>query len=323
VTLFVRSNSQRLVRYVVMMFLLFTTAAASHAQPEFTAETLREAAPPAGFATIKLPVDTGKYVNGDNRSEQWFWIWDQYGVRNVTEPTLTIVPPLPEKANGTSVIIAPGGGFSFLSWSNEGQPVAKYLADRGVMVFILKYRTKPTPRDNEGYAEFVRQQMRKSRNPPRRFSLAWPAATEDAAQAIRYVRMNAGRWGLQPDRIGFVGFSAGAITALEFTVAAEPANRPSFVGMIYGPMHSREIPKSPPPLFAARAVDDPLYPPIEMSMEDNFGLLGSWRASGGSVELHLFSSGGHGFGMQQNGSTSELWLDEFYKWMGSQGFLKK
>lgn len=313
----------RFTNSLALMVLSLTAASTARAQPTFTAETLRDAAAPSGFETVALPIQSDTAASAEKSPEQWFWIWDQYGVRNVSQPTLTIVQPKPGTANGTSVIIAPGGGFAFLSWSNEGQPVAQYLADRGITVFILKYRTKPTPRNREGYAEFVRQQMRTVRKPPRRFSLAWPAATEDASQAIRYVRSNAGRWGLRPDRIGFLGFSAGAITALEFTVAAEPTDRPSFVGMIYGPMQSREIPGSPPPLFAARAVDDPLYPPIEMSLEDNFGLLGSWRASGGSVELHLFSRGGHGFGLQQNGSTSELWLDEFYKWIGSQGFLKE
>jgi acetyl esterase/lipase len=208
-----------------------------------------------------------------------------------------------------------------VSWSNEGQPVAQWLAERGITAFILKYRTKPTPRDNAGYAAFVRDQIARSQSPDRRFSPLPPEAEADAKQAIRYVRQHAGRFGVDAQRVGFLGFSAGAVAGVSVATSADPADRPNFLGAIYGPLFPRVVPKSPPPLFAARALDDPLYHPLEKSLDDSFGLLAAWRANGGSVELHLYSSGGHGFGMQKNGATSELWIEQFFEWMKAQGLM--
>lgn len=306
---------------IIATFTCSSMSIAAIAQtPSFDANTLRVAAPPQGHQTISLPVE-----GVENRSlqlEQWFYIWDQYGVRNVVQPSLTIVPAKADIATGTAVIVIPGGGFNFISWSNEGSSTAEWLAERGITAIILKYRTKTTPRDNAGYAEFVKGQIAASRSMTRRFSQPWQPAVADTVQAIRYVRKNAAQFGIDPKRVGVLGFSAGAITGLQLAIAQNPDDRPSFAALIYGPLAPVNAPASPPPLFLARSLNDSLYAPIQSSLADNFGLLSSWREAEGSVELHLYAGGGHGFGTQKNGETSELWIEQFYKWMKSRKLLR-
>jgi acetyl esterase/lipase len=136
------------------------------------------------------------------------------------------------------------------------------------------------------------------------------------------VKRNASKLGVDPNRVGVLGFSAGAITGLQLAIAQEQGDRPSFAALIYGPLAPVNVPAPPPPLFLARALNDNLYTPLQSSsLEDNFGLLSSWQAAGGSVELHLYSGGGHGFGMQNNGETSELWVEQFFKWMEARKLL--
>lgn len=288
--------------------------------PSFGADTLRVARPPQGLQTITLPVEGGE--DETIQSEQWFYIWEQYGVRNVVQPSLTVVPAKAGTETGTAVIVIPGGGFNFISWSNEGSSTAEWLAERGITAIILKYRTKTTPRDSAGYADFVKSQIAASRGEGRRFSQPWLPAVADARQAIRYVRRNASKLGVDPNRVGVLGFSAGAITGLQLAIAQEQGDRPSFAALIYGPLAPVNVPASPPPLFLARALNDNLYTPLQSSsLDDNFGLLSRWQAAEGSVELHLYSAGGHGFGMQKNGETSELWVEQFFKWMEARKLL--
>lgn len=313
------AGSLRLGVAAAVSAAVMASSLSAQTPPPLTSETVREAAAPSGFATIDLPVDGA--TPASTLPEQWFWIWDQYGVRNVTRPTLTVVPPKAGTATGAAIIVAPGGGFNGLAWSNEGAPVAQWLADRGVAVFILKYRTKVTPRDSAGYASLVADAMASSRTSGRRFSQLPPEADQDARQAIRYVRANAAEWGVDPQRVGFLGFSAGAIAGLSAATATDPADRPSFVGLIYGPLAARDVPAGPPPLFAARALDDSLYGPPDAPTDEGFGLLRNWRASGGSVEFHLYSGGGHGFGMQDKNTTSDGWIEQFHAWMMASGLL--
>lgn len=298
------------------------SACPASAQFKVTADTIREAQAPVGLKVIDVPVVGGSTPAKGAAPEQWFWLLDQYSVRNVSRPTLTVVPPKTGTGNGASVIVAPGGGFAFLSWSNEGETTARTLADKGITVFLLRYRTIPTPRDKAGYANFVMQQMSRARDPNRTFSVTPPEAIADATQAVRYVRESAAQWKLDPQRIGFIGFSAGASTGLEVATASDPAGRPNFVGLVYGPMRPHAVPASPPPLFAARAINDPLYPRLSAAPDYNFGLLSDWEKAGGSVELHLYADGGHGFGTQKNGRTTEGLLDQFVRWIVAGGWLK-
>jgi acetyl esterase/lipase len=144
-----------------------------------------------------------------------------------------------------------------------------------------------------------------------------PLAIDDGRRALRIVRDNAGRWGLRPDRIGMIGFSAGAMTTLEVVLGPDAASRPDFAGIIYGPTGARSVPGDAPPLFLALAADDPLF------AHGDFGLIGAWQKAGRPVELHFFGQGGHGFGMTKQGTTSDLWSEEFLAWMRMRGLVEK
>lgn len=238
-------------------------------------------------------------------------------VRNVTVPTITPFLPDPEKATGAAVLVAPGGAFMQLAMDHEGWGVARWLADRGIAAFVLKYRVQPTAEDG---AEFMRQgQARIQEAAEAAISGAAPPVFEpavaDAHSALRALRERASEWNIDPDRIGMIGFSAGAMLTLELSRSEDAERRPTFSGMIYGPMSAASVPAGAPPLFAAIAADDPLF------AISGFGLIESWRNAGSTAELHVYQAGGHGFGMVQTGTTAQLWPGQFFAWMESNGLL--
>ena len=238
-------------------------------------------------------------------------------IRNVVNPTLTPVLPDPAKATGVAVIVAPGGGFRGLAIDHEGFQVARWLAERGIAAFVLKYRLVPTPRDAATYMQSVMAEFGK-RPPEEVFRDPTPEALEDAQAAIRLVRQRSAEWNIAPGKLGFVGFSAGAVTTLGAGLAAEPAARPDFIAPIYPPMASRQIPADAPPMFLAISLDDPLF-----AAGKSLGLIESWRTAKRPLEVHLYEKGGHGFGMSGRFSGSALWIDQFAAWMKDRGILRK
>ncbi len=240
-------------------------------------------------------------------------------VRNVTHPTLTAYLPDPAHATGAAVIIAPGGGFLFLSIKSEGSDVAQWLAARGVAAFVLKYRTAETPPDQAGlYAAFGRllAQRPGSGAPPLAEAARYGVA--DAVQALALVRARAGQWGVDPRRVGIVGFSAGARVATGALLQTDPAARPSFAAPIYGGLFGENIaiPRDLPPVFAAVSADDAL------ALQSSLDLVAALRASGARPEFHMFNAGGHGYGLNPQGKSSDHWIDSFYWWMQANGFLQ-
>lgn len=265
-----------------------------------------------------LPLhDAAPPVPGAEGSEQWLGE-DMVGlaVRNVTEPTLLPVLPPPGRGNGAGVIVVPGGGFVAVALGNEGVAVAERLAERGIAAFVLKYRTEPTPRDLPGFGLRVERGIRDFLATGSEGAFEGEeAALADAQRALRLVRERAGDWGVDPERLGFLGFSAGAMTALNAVLADAPGARPAFAGLIYGRMAAVTPPPAAPPVFVALAADDPLFGAA------GFGLVESWRAAGAPVELHLFERGGHGFGMAPRGLTSDRWFDLFLGWLAMHGMI--
>jgi acetyl esterase/lipase len=255
---------------------------------------------------------------GATAPESWHRQYGSAFARNVTVATLTPYLADPAKATGAAVIVAPGGGFRTLSMENEGSEVAQALAARGVSAFVLKYRLNQTPRD---MAEFQRPTTTTSAGPPpprqmtpeaMATSLAQQIA--DARAAFALVRARGKEWGVDADRIGMVGFSAGAMLTMATALAGEDA-KPAFLGNIYGPLGAVAVPADAPPLFVALAVDDPLFP------NAGFGLIESWRAAKRPVEFHYYEQGGHGFGMYPKETTSTGWFDAFVRWIGMHGML--
>ena len=252
--------------------------------------------------------------------ESWHRQYGSVFARNVTIATLTPFLPQPGKATGAAVIVAPGGGFMSLSMENEGWDVAKALAVKGVAAFVLKYRLNQTPADLPGFERSMQRMFSGAAVRPPQPS-ADDAATRlapqiaDARAAFALVRQRAKEWHIDPDRIGMVGFSAGAALTLMTALHGQDAE-PASIGIIYGPMASVTVPADAPPLFAALAADDPIFG------NSGSGLIDSWRGAKRPTEYHLFEQGGHGFGMYPKETTSTGWFDSYVRWIGMHGMLK-
>ena len=240
-------------------------------------------------------------------------------VRNVTVPTLTVFPAKSGTATKTAVIVAPGGGFRVLAIDEEGYPVAEWFSQHGITAFVLKYRVALTPGTD---AEFAPNLLAPPVPPPTNGALPSSALPEEAQkygiadglQAIKVVRANAAKWGIDADKIVFVGFSAGGVVTSGAMLADNAADRPNFVAPIYGAPFGAlpNIPPGTPPAFIAVAEDDPIAAAPVLKFFD------ALRAAKLSPELHVFRAGKHGFSMSQRG-TSDHWIDELYWWMESYG----
>jgi acetyl esterase/lipase len=137
----------------------------------------------------------------------------------------------------------------------------------------------------------------------------------DANAAFALVRANAAKWHVDPDRVGMIGFSAGAMLTMATTLQSHEA-KPAFIANIYGGLSAVDVPADAPPLFAAVAADDPLLG------APNFGLIENWRKAKRPVEFHYYERGGHGFGMYPKETTSTGWFDAYVKWLGMHGYLR-
>jgi len=233
-------------------------------------------------------------------------------VRNVVQPTLTAFLPDPSLANGTAVIVCPGGGFYFLNIDNEGTDVAKWLNTRGVAAFVLKYRLLQTPGSDEDFL----QQLQYIARTMEQIKLHAPLGVMDGKQAMRVVREHASKWGINKERIGILGFSAGGVVTIGAATQYEADSRPNFAAPIYGPVwQDLDVPADAPPLFIALASDDRAFP------DGNMPLYSAWKNAGHSVEMHIYSKGGHGFGMAKQDLPSDHWIEQFGEWLQVQGFL--
>jgi acetyl esterase/lipase len=237
-------------------------------------------------------------------------------VRNVTRPSVTVFLPPPALATGTAVVVCPGGAFHFLAIEHEGTQVAQWLNARGVAVFVLRYRLVPTVADEDG---FVRQVQENLSGPQAMRELTrqiGPLAIADGQQAVRLVREQASAWGIAPQRIGIMGFSAGGVVTTGVAVQYDAASRPDFAAPIYGaPWESVVVPSDAPPLFIAVASDDPF------AVSTCVPLYAAWTDADRSAELHIYARGGHGFGMRRQGLPVDGWIDCFGAWLRDQGLL--
>jgi acetyl esterase/lipase len=224
-------------------------------------------------------------------------------IMNVVTPTLTAYLPSRGKATGTGVIIAPGGAFVALAITLEATDMARWLQQRGIAAFVLKYRTVEKKTDGI---------------PAMDMDTAGRYGIADGIQALKVVRRHAADWGVSPDRIGFAGFSAGGMVATGALLQSDVNARPNFAAIIYGAPFGKmpQIPAKLPPIFMAWAQDDRVALVPVVKFHD------ALVAAGQKPEAHIFSAGGHGFGTQKHGTTSDHWLDEFYYWLESQGFTR-
>lgn len=302
--------SKKLLAFATIALALAQTASAQNGPPPLT-----PSAAPVEIGAIPL---YGAATPGTGGTE----IWGRMGprnfmVRNVTRPTLTPFLPKPGKGNGAAVIVAPGGAFMGLAITHEGWDVARALANRGIAAFVLKYRLVQTPIPDAEAGRFMGQMLMKEvGNPMGGDLLKQSFAPADARAAIAMVRANAAKWKIDPARVGIIGFSAGAMTSRRVALDAPPAERPNFVGYIYGPQDAEAVPPDAPPLFNAIALDDGLFP------SKGFPIASAWLAAKRPVEVHGYQTGDHGFGLGKPGTTTTGLFDQFVAWLDMQGFLK-
>lgn len=258
-------------------------------------------------------------VEDQPASESWFRQWGDPMARNITKATLTPFLPEPDKANGAAVIVAPGGGFRWLSMGNEGWEVAEALREQGIAAFVLKYRLFPTPESLDDFRDWMNRPRSapddseddsQGEAPPQR---DLSNQLEDAEAAYDMIVNRAEEWGVDTDRIGMIGFSAGAGLTMHSTLNSQTMEL-AFIGPIYGGMNSVEVPKDAPPMFNVIATDDFLF-------NGQFGVIKSWYEAGVPVEFHLYQNGGHGFGLGNPDRTSNRWFDVFIHWLDVNDFL--
>ncbi|MDQ8183447.1 alpha/beta hydrolase [Pelagicoccus sp. SDUM812005] len=255
-------------------------------------------------------------VEGQENPESWFRQWGEPMARNISEATLTPFLPDPEKANGAAVIVTPGGGFRWLSMNNEGWRVAKALADEGVAAFVLKYRLQPTGATIEDLERSMNRTFASAGNGERPARPRWDLSNqlEDAEAAYALIHENAEEWGVDTNRLGMIGFSAGAGLTMHCTLNSDKMKL-AFIGPIYGGMGEVDVPQDAPPMFNAIATDDFLF-------NGEFGVIKSWHEAGIPVEFHLYQNGGHGFGLGYPGNTANGWFPVFMHWLEVNKFLE-
>ena len=224
-------------------------------------------------------------------------------VFNVVTPTVTAYLPSRTTATGTGVIVAPGGAFVALAIDLEGRDVARWLQQRGIAAFVLKYRI---------------MEKRQEGIPALNMDSAGRYGIADGIQAIKVVRKHAVALGVSPDKVGFLGFSAGAMVTSGSLLQEDGAARPNFAALIYGAPFGvmPTIPPNLPPVFLAWAQDDAVALAPVVRFRD------ALTSAGYKPEVHLFSAGGHGFGMRHQGTTSDHWIDAFYSWLDAQGWTR-
>jgi acetyl esterase/lipase len=271
----------------------------------------------------KVPGDVGIKGQETSRIHQSPLVGPTKLITNVTRPTLTIFRPSAEKNTGTAMLICPGGGYWDLYWELEGEEVAAWLNSVGITGIILKYRCPRRPREVE-------------REPALGPQL-------DAQRAVSLVRSRAAEWGIDPRRIGIVGFSAGGhlaiATATGFAkrkyvpidAVDQVSCRPDFAVMCYsGYLKAKDknelapgiqIPADTPPVFLAHASDDKISYGGSLS-ENSAVMYLALKSAGIPTELHIYATGDHDFGVRQNEKLPSSWTHLCVKWLQNQGMLK-
>jgi acetyl esterase/lipase len=272
----------------------------------------------------KTPGDIGIKGEEKSRIHQSPLVGPTTLITNVSKPTLTVYRPAPEKNTGTAMVICPGGGYWDLYWELEGEEVAAWLNSQGMTGIILKYRCPRRPGEVEA-------------DPPLGPQL-------DAQRAMRLVRSRAAEWGIDPRRIGMVGFSAGGHLALATATGFakrlyEPIDavdqvscRPDFAVLCYSGYLKvkdkdevspgfRTIPADTPPVFLAHASDDRVSYGGSDSSNSAIMYL-ALRRAGVPTELHIYATGDHDFGVRQNEKLPSSWTQLCVRWLRSQGLLR-
>lgn len=265
---------------------------------------------------IEIPLWPGGAPGSEDcdQEEERTTVHDVAVVRNVTQPSLTVYLPDPSTAVGAAAIVCPGGAFHFLSIGSEGEEVARWLTARGIAACVLKYRLIRTGDD---FAQVLQTRLSDQATMDRLTTPLWPLLLADGRRAVRVVRDHSEEWGVRVERVGMVGFSAGSSVTETVALDSETSGLLGFAAAIYSAGHqSAPVPPEAPPLFILCAVDDDMASPLSLE------LYSMWRAAGRETELHIYSRGGHGFGMRRQSLPSDGWIERFHEWLGALGLLE-
>jgi len=264
-----------------------------------------------GQEIIQLPFSPYEGATWEGDEKEYFSeLWQTHVVTNVSAPTMRVFRP--EEANGTAVIIAPGGALYALSINSEGNDVAKWLNAKGITAFVLKYRLVPTSED--GVKDFNDD----GEDVYDKVDEILPHSIDDGLAALEYVRKNADEYNVDTGKIGFMGFSAGGAVTMGVTYNYSEQNRPDFIVPVYpwtAVLKENEVPVDAPPMLVICATDDPLD-----LAKGSIDLYSNWLKNKKKTGLHMYSQGGHGFGMRTQNLPSDNWISRFYDWAIAEGF---
>lgn len=225
-------------------------------------------------------------------------------ISRVSQATLTVHLPAKDKATGTAIIICPGGGYRQLMIDREGHQVARWLNSLGVAGIVLKYRLPGGGRPSSTLANL--NQAAESLRAP----------LDDAYEAVRLTRANAARWGIRPDAVGMMGFSAGGHLAAMAGMLARPEVRPNFLALLYPAIpQGLEVTASTPPTFLAAAHNDPRLAAADHAVRFYIAL----KRAEVPAEMHIYASGGHGFALRKEDGTAATWPKAFATWLATLG----
>ncbi len=252
-------------------------------------------------------------------SENWTWneqtstknLFNTEVVFNVVEPSMIHYPAPQEIANGTAIVVAPGGAFHTLSINSEGVDVAKWLNSIGISAFVLKYRLARSFTDDP--VKEIMGKMTNFKSLDEENAPIIPLATADGLTAVKYIREHAKSLNINPNKIGFMGFSAGGTLTMSVVYNADDSNRPNFVAPIYAyepAILGNKIPSVITPIFVAVAGDDQLK-----MMPMSINIYKKWFDANQPAELHIYEKGGHGFGMRKQGLPTDNWYVTFGEWL--------
>ena len=288
-------------------------------------------------AAAMLPLTVSKASAAASREVRLLWPDGAPGAKGSADgdrPSMTIYLPPEDKANGSAVVIFPGGGYGHLAMDHEGHQIAEWLNSLGVAGFIVKYRHR---RSGSGYGH--------------------PAPLQDAQRAVRVVRSGAKEWNLDPDRIGIIGFSAGGHLASsagthfrrrysEIRDEIDRAScRPDFMILMYPVIsftepfthtgsrrnllgenpdpelvenlsNERQVTSETPPTFLVHADDDKPVPP-----ENSIAFYLALKKANVPAEMHIYEKGGHGFGPGRDKGPVSSWMVRCCDWMRARGLL--
>jgi len=257
-------------------------------------------------------------------SENWTWSEREMKVDigtivfDVSKPSLTAF--VPSNPNGTAVIIAPGGAFHALAFDHEGTEVAKRLNAKGITAFVLKYRLA---HDDPAHPENNFSTLLQNKNYKKLDSInaaVVPLAMQDGLTAVKYVRQHAADYKIDPNKIGFMGFSAGGTVTMSVVYSATDESRPNFVAPIYayeGAIIGSTVPTATTPIFICAASDDDLG-----FATHSVHIYLKWLEANQPAELHMYEKGKHGFGTKHQGIPVDTWMDRFTDWLTMHALIK-